>query len=103
MIRRTADEEPVWQSILNLLYYEHKPFGETGGSLVEDMAYATWQVRAVREAIGKYDIDTDNPEERKRLELLHRYLRSKRPAPNSANNKPSGKRKRNSRRTSSRA
>jgi hypothetical protein len=75
MIRRTAEEEPVWQSILNLLYYEHKPFGETEGSLVEDMAYATWQVRAVRESIGKYDIDTDNPEERKRLELLHRYLR----------------------------
>jgi hypothetical protein len=45
----------------SLLYYEHKPFGETEGSLVEEMAYATWQVRAVREAIGKYDIDTDNP------------------------------------------
>jgi hypothetical protein len=39
------------------------------------MAYATWQVRGVRESIGKYDIDTDSPEERKRLELLHRYLR----------------------------
>jgi hypothetical protein len=46
MIRRTVEEEPVWQSILNLLYYEHKPFGETEGSLVENLAYANWQIRA---------------------------------------------------------
>jgi hypothetical protein len=75
MIRVTEEEMPEWESVYNHLFYEHKPFGETEGSLVEDMAYATWQVRAVREAIGKYDIDTGNPEERKRLELLHRYLR----------------------------
>lgn len=36
--------------------------------LREKCGLATWQVRALREAIGKCDIDTDNPAERKRLE-----------------------------------
>ncbi len=75
MLRLTEEQTPAWESLFNFLCYEHKPFGETEYALVEDMAYATWQVKLIRESIGKYDIDTSNPEERKRLELLHRYLR----------------------------
>jgi hypothetical protein len=75
MFRLTEEQTPAWESLFNFLCYEHKPFGETEYALVEDMAYATWQVKLIRESIGKYDIDTGNPDERKRLELLHRYLR----------------------------